>query len=396
VEKDSFGLLNTELRSELSLTYQPSAKLSAVAGVEFAKGAIQTQYDSSSTGPGFLSVVPQPTQQNEHTDAAVYAQGSWKPLRSLRFVFAGRLGYNSIDNRAGVYGYGTLFTPRLGVIYTPGDGRLVLKSIYSEAFKDPTDDQKFSVLRYVVEYKSNGLKPERVRNIELSAGWEPNETLSVEGSAFRASYANVVGIGFPRNPDGSLVTGCNLGDAGCLQYQNRDRIVVRGLQATASYKLGGMNLWANYTHTLPLQLNPTDLVGNPLLDASGAPIRNLRVSDIAANQGTIGLERDWAGHWTTGLRMHFVGVRKTGPGTSNPDFSQFTQTDPYSTTDATISYRGLLPNTTLQLSAFNLLNKNYYDPGNFTTLPRVLQAGRTIHLRLIYGLPVNKGRKANP
>jgi outer membrane receptor protein involved in Fe transport len=393
IEKDSFGLLNTEIRSEVSLTYQPSEKLSAVAGVEFAKGAIQTQYDSASTGPGFLSVVPEPTQQNEHTDAAVYAQGSWKPRRSLRFVFAGRVGYNSIDNRSGAYGYGTLFTPRLGVIYTPGDGRLVLKSIYSEAFKDPTDEQKFSVLRYVVEYKSNGLKPERVRNIEVSAGWEPDEKLSVEGSAFRASYANVVGIGAPRNPDGSLVTGC---EVGCLQYQNRDRLVVRGLQATASYKLAGMNLWANYTHTLPLQLNPTDLVGNPLLDASGAPIRDLRVSDIAANQGTIGLERDWAGHLTAGLRMHFVGVRKTGPGTSNPDFSQFTQTDPYSTTDATISYRGLLPNTTLQLSAFNLLNRNYYDPGNFTTLPRVLQAGRTIYLRLIYGLPVNKGRKVNP
>ena len=77
-------------------------------------------------------------------------------------------------------------------------------------------------------------------------------------------------------------------------------------------------------------------------------------------------------------------TRKTGDGTNYS--SPFRQMDPYSTTDATLSYSGLLPHTTLQLSVFNLLGKDYYDPGN-QSLPRVLQAGRTVHLRLVYGLP---------
>ena len=383
LEKDTFSEVNSELRSEISLTWQPSEKLDAVAGFEFAKGSIQSQLESSPSGPGFLTGTQlEKPQQNEHTDAAIYGQGSWKPRRSLKFVFAGRLGYNSIDNRQGVSGYGTLFTPRLGAIYSPGRGRLVLKAIYSEAFKDPTDEQKFGVTRYVNEFRSNGLVPERVRNIELSAGWQPDERLSIETSAYEASYKNVVSIGAARLPDGSFIPDCPIG--ACLQFQNRDRIRVRGLQATASYKVAGFDLWSNYTRTLPVQLGPTDLAGEPLLGAGGAPIRELKVADVAANQGVFGVEREWPHQLSTALRVHFVGARKTGDGTNYS--SPFRQMDPYSTTDATLSYSGLLPHTTLQLSVFNLFGKDYYDPGN-QSLPRVLQAGRTIHLRLVYGLP---------
>jgi outer membrane receptor protein involved in Fe transport len=393
LEKESFGLLNSELRSEASLSWQPSEKLSGVGGVELAKASIQNQYDQSPSGPGYLSgTALEKPEQNEHTDLAVYAQGSWKPRKALRFVFAGRISYNSIDNKPGVSGYGTLFTPRLGVIYVPGQGRFVLKAIYSEAFKDPTDSQKFSVLRYVYEVRSNGLKPERVRNIEMSAGWEPSPHLSLEASAYQASYTNVVAFGAPRLPDGTLITDCF---SGCLQFQNRERLRIRGFQATGSYKIGALNIWANYTHTSPFQINPTDLVGDPLLDAAGKPLRELPVADIARNQGTIGFEHDWNYQWSGGMRVHLVGRRPTGPGTTF-DSSPFTQTDAYSTIDATVSYRGPLPNTTFQLSAFNLSNRNYYDPGNFSTLPRVLQAGRTFHLRLIYGLPMTSKGKRTP
>ncbi|MBV9067567.1 MAG: TonB-dependent receptor [Acidobacteria bacterium] len=392
IERDTFGLLNSILRSEISLTYEPSEKISGVAGVEFAKSSVQTQLDSSPSGPGFLTgTALEKPEENEHTDAAVYGQGSWKPYKALRFVLAGRVSHNSIDNKPGAYGYGTLFTPRVGVIWSPGDGRLVLKSIYSEAFKDPTEAQKFSVLRYVIEYRSNGLTPERVRNVELSASWERDERLSVEASAYRASYSNVVAIGAPRLPDGTLVPDCF---SGCAQYQNRDRLLVTGLQATAAYRLSRFRLWANYTHTKPLQLNPADFEGNPLVDGSGKVIRQLPVADIAANQATVGVDSDASLRLYGGLRVHFVGRRRTGPGTTDAT-DPFTQTDPYSTTDATLSYR-ILPKTTLQLSAFNLLNKNYSDPGNFTTLPRVLQAGRTIHLRLIYNLPRRNSPSASP
>jgi outer membrane receptor for ferrienterochelin and colicins len=390
VERDTFGLINSELRGEASLTYEQSEKISGVAGIEFAKATVQTQFESSPSGPGYLTGTSlEKPEDNEHTDLALYAQGTWKPRKPLRFVLAGRVSHNSIDNRPGVSGYGTLFTPRIGVIWSPRNGRLVLKSIYSEAFKDPTDSQKFSVLRYVYEVRSNGLTPERVRNLELSAGWERDQALSLEVSAYRASYSNVVALGAPRLPDGTLITDCV---SGCLQYQNRNRLLIRGVQATAAYRLAGFRLWANYTHAEPLQLNPADLEGNPLLDSHGKTIHQLPGADIAKNQGMVGIESDPSLRFGTGLRVHYVGPRRTGIGTTD-DTDPFRRTDPYSTTDATMSYR-LSPNTTLQLNVFNLLNKDYYDPGNFTTLPRVLQAGRTVHLRVIYGLPRHRAPAA--
>lgn len=395
VEEDTFGIVNSALRGELSVTYEGSEKLSGVAGVEFAKGVIQTQYESTPTGPGYLTGdnLEKP-EDNEHTDAAIYAQGTWKPWKPLRVVLAGRLGYNDIENRPGVSGYGTLFTPRAGLVWTPGDGRLVLKTIYSEAFKDPTDSQKFSVLRYVYEVRSNGLVPERVRNIELSAGWEQDQTLSVEASAFRASYSNVVAFGAPRNPDGTLITDCPSGPFACLQYQNRNRLRIQGLQISAAWRVAGMRLWGHYTHQQPVQLNPTDLLGDPIVDESGKVIRSLPGADISKNQALVGIESDFSRRLSGSLRMRYVGKRVTGPGTTDP-FDPFRETDAYSTTDVTLSYR-LRPEISLQLSAFNLLDKDYWDPGNFSTLPRVMQAGRTVHLRLAYGLPRFHLRTPNP
>src|SRR6185295_14601131 len=119
-----------------------------------------------------------------------------------------------------------------------------LKAIYSEAFKDPTDQQKFGVLFYLLNaYRSNGLKPERVRNVELSAGWEPSDRLSVEASAYQAHYSDVVSYGYARLPDGTPVAGCFFG---CEQWQNRDRFRIRGLQATARYRIAAWSLWGNY------------------------------------------------------------------------------------------------------------------------------------------------------
>ncbi|HEV8434194.1 MAG TPA: TonB-dependent receptor [Thermoanaerobaculia bacterium] len=393
IERDTFGLLNSALRSEASLIFQPSETLSGVTGVEFAKSSIQTQYDSTPTGPGYLSQTSlEKPEDNEHTDLAMYAQGAWKPRKSLRVIVAGRVNHNSIDNKPDVHGYGTLFTPRLGVIWSSFGGRLILKSIYSEAFKDPTDEQKFSVLRYVYAVPSNGLVPERVRNFELSANWQRGEALSIDAAAYRASYAHVVGLGAPRNPDGSLITDC---EVDCRQFQNRNRFLIRGAQLTASYRLHGATLWTNYTHTESLEIDPANFDGSPMLDANGNPLHQLPIADIAKNQVTLGFDTDADARLFGGARVHYVGRRRTGVGTldANSFFvdNPFTQMAPYSTTDATLNYR-VRASMTLQLSAFNLFDKQYYDPGNFTTLPRVLQAGRTIDLRLLYRLPQHERR----
>ena len=187
--------LSTQIRNEVSLVWQPSETLSGVTGVEFAKSTIQSQYDQFVDGePGIVSA------HNYHTDLALWGQGSWKPRPSLRFIVAGRLSHNEINNssESEISGFGSLFTPRLGVIYTPGRRHLVLKAIYSEAFKDPTDTEKFGGYvfpRVVWQSALNfDLRPERVRNTEVSAGWEPNERTAVQLSAYQAHYSGVIAI----------------------------------------------------------------------------------------------------------------------------------------------------------------------------------------------------------
>jgi outer membrane receptor for ferrienterochelin and colicins len=380
VERVSLGNFSSQFRTEVNAAWAPSEALSTVAGIEFTKSSIESGYDTLATGPGALGSLPleQPIQI-EHTDLEGFAQGSWKPRPSLKLVLAGRLTYNRIENTPGASGFGLLFMPRAAVIYSPLRKRLILKAIYSEAFKDPNDGQKFGVItQYFNAYRSNGLQPERVRNVELSAGWQSSERFSAEGSVYEARYSDLVGFGYPLLPDGTPVAGCFIG---CQQYQNRDESRVRGAQLTAQYKMARSEIWSNYTHTESFQTNPKDFFGNP------TTIEELRTHGIARDHVNAGVESDWATRWRSSVRVHWVGPRPVGPGTTLST-EPITGVASYTTIDAAVSYADILPRTTLQLTAFNLLNKNYSDPASESlTVPSVLQAGRTIYLRLTYRLP---------
>jgi outer membrane receptor protein involved in Fe transport len=374
VEKVSYGSLSSQLRSEITMAFEPSGNLQTLAGVELAKSSIQSQLEQTVDGPGQLfHEVLEPPEQIEHTDLAVFAQSSWKPKPFLKFVLAGRVTHNEINNRIGGgsadSGFGTLFTPRVGVIYAPPRKGLVLKAIYSEAFKDPTDAQKFGVVNGVNDFPaSSALKPEQVRNTELSAGWEPFPRLSLEASLYQARYTDVVSL---------AQVLCNL--AACREYRNQDEIRIRGIQAAARYARGWADVWGNYTHTDPFLTNPRDEFGDPLPGEQ-------RVADIAADRVNAGVDVDWRKTLHAGLRLHYVGTRKTGEGTTEPR-SELQEVDAYTTADAVISAGGLVPGATLQLIVYNLFDKQYFDPATDPAIgaQRVPQAGRTIYLRLVYG-----------
>jgi outer membrane receptor protein involved in Fe transport len=355
--------LSTQIRSEVSMAWQPSETLSGVTGVEFAKSTIQSQYDQFVDGaPGILSA------HNYHTDAALWAQGSWKPRPSLRFIAAGRLSHNELNNstESAVSGFGTLFTPRLGVIYAPGRRHLVLKAIYSEAFKDPTDTEKFGGYvfpRVVWQSALNfDLRPERVRNLELSAGWEANERTAVQLSAYEAHYSGVIAI--------TQLPASSTCPEPCLRNQNRDEIHIRGLEATARHRIAFADVWANYTHAQPVQRIPS--------------LGSVRVPNIAANQINAGADADWR-RLTASIRTHYSSRRKIGRGTAfitSPDYLG-DQVDAYSTTAIALTYRDLLPNVSMQAGVDNLFGKQYWAVGS-ETLPSVLQNGRTFNVRIIY------------
>jgi hypothetical protein len=392
VEHIQYGATSSQIRTEATAVWEPNPRLSVVGGAELAKGSIQGAQDQVSSGPGTTYVTfPGEPPIRDHSDYAVYGQGSWRVRPSVKVTLAGRMTYDQINNRPGESGFGALFTPRAAVVYAPPRSHFVVKGIYSEAFKDPPDFQKYARgFTFSNAYVSNGLQPERVRNAEINALWDPTDRTSVEGSAYQAHYTHVVSYGFDRLPDGSLNTSCVIG---CEQWQNRDTIHVRGLQMTARHRVGRGDVWLNYTRTESLQVDPNDFFGNPMKDAMGNRLRSLQVSGIAPDRVSLGIDTPIRGHLDGGLRADYVGPRKMGPGTTLPAFilRPAVSVPSDTTLDAVLTYRDLLPNTSLQLTAFNVLNRQYYDPGTeIGSQVRILQAGRTIYLRLIYGLPLRK------
>lgn len=368
-----FGGFANQIRSELSLVYEPSGKLNGVAGLELGRGSIG-QFDQVATGPGGVTLLVIPPEQIEHTDVGLYAQTSYKLRSDLRFVLAGRLSHNEINNKKSASGFGTLFTPRAAVVYAPG--RLVLKAIYSEAFKDPSDLEKFGIVLLVFNFPSGGLRPERVKNFELSAGWQPTEDLSLEAGVYQANYTDVVAL--------RPIQGCNR--LGCAKLQNHDRLRIRGLQATARYRAGRAELWGNYTLTEPFQTNPDDGFGGPLLDDNGQPVDELPVGEISRHRVNLGVDLDGLGKLALDLRARYVGPRRTGRGTTVSD-NPLGQIPSYATADAALTYRSLLPGATLQLVIDNLFDHSYVDPGRDVAShgsPVVPQPGRTVFLRVIY------------
>ncbi len=370
--------LSTQIRSEVSMAWQPSETLSGVTGVEFAKSTIQSQYDQFSRGSQDIF-----SSRNFHTDTALWGQGAWKPRPSLRFIAAGRLSYNKIDDSidSQVSGFGSIFTPRLGVIYSPGRRQLVLKAIYSEAFKDPTDTEKFGgvVFPRIGAFQTSvnfNLRPERVRNTEVSAGWEADERTSVQLSAYRAHYTGVIGI--------SQLPSSNDCPDPCVVNQNRDEILVRGLELTARHKIAAAEIWANYTHVLPEQRIPS--AADPNAPDPNVTTEAVRVPNIATDQFNVGVDAEWR-QLTAAVRTHYSGRRRIGRGTAFVTFPDYLgpQVDAYATTAVSLTYRDLLPKLSLQLLADNVFDKQYYAVGS-ETLPAVLQNGRTVSVRMIYRL----------
>jgi outer membrane receptor protein involved in Fe transport len=364
--------LSTQIRTEVSMDWQSSETLSAVTGIELVRSTIQSQYDQFADGaPEIVS------PYNYHTDAALWGQGSWKPRPSLRFIAAGRLSYNTINNnvKREVSGFGSIFTPRLGVIYAPGRRRLVLKAIYSEAFKDPTDTEKFGgvVFPRVLGFQTAvnfDLRPERVHNTEVSAGWEASERTAVQLSAYQARYSGVIGL--TQHPSS------NACPEPCLLNENRDEIRVRGLEATARHRIAAATLWANYTHTQPVQRIPSDT------DPNASDV--VRVPNIATDQINVGVDAEWR-QLTAAVRTHYSGRRKIGRGTAfvNAPESLGQQVDAYATSAVSLTYSDLLPRLSVQLLADNVFDEQYWAVGS-QTLPSVLQNGRTVSVRMIYRL----------
>jgi outer membrane receptor protein involved in Fe transport len=294
-------------------------------------------------------------------DAAAYVQASVRLPRHLKAVAGGRLDYDRVRSTGG---YGTVFNPRLALLWAPPGG-LVLKAVYSEAFQDASNFQKYVGARGTA-IPNPGLKPERVKNLELGAGWQSGKRLTVNASVYDARYSDVVQF---------VAVPCTQGPdvCGTSQVVNQNRGVgalhIWGAQADGTLQLDRFSVTANYTFTHPWNDQ-----------------RDVRVGDIAHHRANLGVSAPLGRRLDLDVRVNYVGARQTGPGTDVPT-NPFREIGGATLLNAALRLKEILPGTDLQLSADNLTDRRFFDPGirqadGINTTARVLQPGRSFYLRL--------------
>jgi outer membrane receptor for ferrienterochelin and colicins len=370
------GSPSTRFTSELSLVYELTENLGAAFSADIRRSSIPLFVDSLYTGRSFYGIgVPLLIKR---TDGGISAEVAYRPSRTVRIFAGGRVDRSLLETLlVPDIESDTLFHPRLAVIYTPWSS-VVLKAIYAEGFKDPLNTERLSATAGILANPE--LRPERVQDVQLIAGWQPAGRWRAEAAVFVSRYRDLV------EPRPAEI--CFPSPSECLDrqpgvyYTNEGEGRARGLQLRASLVQGRLSWSGNYTFTEPVRSDP----------AGGG---DLRVADIARHRLNLGVEALLGDRWNADLRMSYVGARRTGLGTTVPT-NPLRQTDAYLVADAAVSYRDLLPGTTLQLILTNLSDEQYEHPGVRAAGTRFVasipQPGRGIFLRFLTRIPASRSR----
>jgi outer membrane receptor protein involved in Fe transport len=352
---------NNQLRTELNAFYEHSRDFNFVAGGELRWSSIGARNISSSTPPasetGSVSNEIEGGNQISSRDIGAYAQASWRPWTPFKLVGGIRVDNNKIRDTGG---YGTVVNSRLAGVYGWRD--FTFKAIYSEAFQDAPNFQKFETLDDVRELDNPNLAPEEVSNFEVSANWSPRPDVAVEVVGYWSDYEGIVeevsGVPCPEELDCEITN----------QFQNVGRLEISGILAQARWTPGRYDVWANYTYADPFN-----------------PDKGVRVGDIASHRFNLLGGATYFDKLDLSLRLNWVLGRWTGENTT-VDRNPFDKIDDYAALHFAARYR--LPwGLDVQLSVNNLLDTEYFDPAlrnpsGFPIAARVPQPGRIYFLQL--------------
>jgi outer membrane receptor for ferrienterochelin and colicins len=328
---------NNQLRTEVNVFYDHSETFNLVSGLELRFSSIGAKNIASSTPPagetGSVSGEIAGGNQISSRDIGAYAQASLRPWAPLKLVAGARLDNNKIRDTGG---YGDVFNMRLAGVYSWRD--FIFKAIYSEAFQDAPNFQRFETVPGVRELDNPNLAPEEVNNFELSAGWSPGSDVTLQMVTYWASYKGIVeevsGVPCPEDLDCTTTN----------QFQNVGKLDIQGVQAEAKWTPGPYELLGNYTYSDPFD-----------------PDRGVRVGDIASHRLNVLGGTTYRDRLDLSLRLNCVVGRKTGQGTT-VDRNPFDKIGNYAVVHFTASYRSILPGLDLQFAINNLFDSEYFDP----------------------------------
>ncbi|MBI4509961.1 MAG: TonB-dependent receptor plug domain-containing protein, partial [Deltaproteobacteria bacterium] len=283
-------VVSKQLRAELKTVWDPFEKLNLVTSLEYRNGLVQGNYVEGrkvfpdetgtpkyATGGSHLNII----------DVGGVAQGTYSPLDYLHLTYGARIDYNQIRSSGG---YGTIFNQRVAVVATPEKN--VIKAIFSTAFKDADNWTKYGTTK--LRLLSNPiLKPERVNNIEISAGREVVKNLFAELAGFQAWYSGAVGTGTATCP-----ADLTCPDGQTTQNQAIGKLRIFGVQAGAKYRRRNYGAYANYYYVNPKRVNDDDTT--------------TRIGDIANHHANAGVNARFIDNLNLNLRLNYVGDKPTG------------------------------------------------------------------------------------
>lgn len=356
------------LRSELKSQYIISDKFDVLLGAEFTSGILQVDYIKTSSYPAiqYGRAIDSPGGNSFTTyTMSGYATASYhNSKRRFNVDLGGRVDNNKFREK---YGYGTVFNPRLDVIWYPG--KFIFKAIYAEAFLNASNQNKFSTTGSRL-LNNPGLDPEKVKNFELSARYKLDKRSYIEISGYRSDYSHLLAL--VSVPYGSSTT---------QQYQDLGKSVVYGVQAASEVSIDKhLTVYANATFTDP----------RTIFTSSKGADSSVRTGDIATFSANAGLNFNFFREkLNLNTRVNYVGDKPTGKNTSvsaNP----FTNIAGYALLNATLGYR-VVKGILIQAGCNNIADTKYYSPGMRTAdgavyAPRIIQPGRNYIARIIFDL----------
>ena len=216
--------------------------------------------------------------------------------------------------------------------------KLVVKGIYSEAFKEATQWARYATSPGLRDLPNPNLGPERVRNFELGLNWQVMERIRVQAAAWRAVYRD--GVAIQRVPFGNTTT---------LQNQAIGNLLISGAQAHLTAGLGSASLYANYTYTRGESKQGDEVV---------------RISDIAPHRANLGISAPYKEHLRFSLRGNWSDPRPVGVGTTMPD-NDLTQIDGFLVFNGSLTYTPMRLGVNAQLLVNNLFDETYQHGGVF-------------------------------
>ena len=361
-----FSQQSKQFRSETKMNYVINEKMDFNLGVELRNGLLQGDYVNSTTEDPITTGISAAGIKGGNyysiMDLGVYGQLSYQDrVRKLNISLAGRMDNNQINS---VYGYGTVFNPRLSVVYYPG--KFIFKSIYSEAFLDASVYNKFSTssARLV---NNPLLEPERVKNVELSARFTPFARTFFEIAYYNASYSNTLGT-VNIDTNGIRTT----------QFRAIGKSHIQGVQFSGETQLiSKVSVFANFSIVDPERIS----------GAAGA--QRVRIGDISGFSLNAGFNAKLMhDKLNLNMRANFVGDKPTGASTSTSG-SPFNETPAYALINSAASF-ALSKMITLQGIVNNVFGLDYVTPGvraaSGVQSSRIPQPGRTFTARIIANL----------